>query len=102
MPESSSERTVVVVNTQGFHARPAHLFVKMAMTFQSKIQIQKGNHVIDGKSILDLLTLGAGNGTQLQLKATGEDAAAALEALAQLVEGGFGEAHDNGQEAAAN
>jgi phosphocarrier protein HPr len=97
MPESSAERTVVVVNTQGFHARPAHLFVKLAMTFKSKIQIQKGNHIIDGKSILDLLTLGAGNGTQLKLKATGQDAEAALDALAQLVEGGFGEIHDNGQ-----
>jgi phosphotransferase system HPr (HPr) family protein len=102
MPESSAERTVVVVNTQGFHARPAHLFVKLAMSFQSKIQIQKGNHIIDGKSILDLLTLGAGNGTQLKLKATGPDAEAALAALAQLVEGGFGEVHDNWQEPAVS
>jgi phosphocarrier protein HPr len=101
MPDLSAERTVVVVNTQGFHARPAHLFVKLAMTFNCKIQIQKGNQIIDGKSILDLLTLGAGNGTQLKLKATGQDASAALEALAQLVEGGFGEIHDNGQAPAA-
>ena len=101
MSEQSAERTVVVVNTQGFHARPAHLFVKMAMTFKSKVQIQKGNQVIDGKSILDLLTLGAGNGTQLKLKAVGPDAAELVEALAQLVEGGFGELHENGQEPAA-
>ncbi len=101
MPELSAERIVVVVNTQGFHARPAHLFVKMAMTFKSKVQIQKGNEVIDGKSILDLLTLGAGSGTQLKLKATGQDADAALEALAQLVESGFGENHENGGEPAA-
>lgn len=101
MSESSAERTVVVVNTQGFHARPAHLFVKLAMTFKCKIQIQKGNQTIDGKSILDLLTLGAGNGTQLKLKATGHDAGEALAALAQLVEGGFGEIHDNGQASAA-
>jgi phosphotransferase system HPr (HPr) family protein len=101
MSDLSAERTVVVVNTQGFHARPAHLFVKLAMTFPCKIQIQKGNQTIDGKSILDLLTLGAGNGTKLQLKATGQKAAEALEALAQLVEGGFGEIHDNGQAPAA-
>jgi phosphotransferase system HPr (HPr) family protein len=101
MPDSSAERTVVVVNTQGFHARPAHLFVKLAMSFKSKVQIQKGNQVIDGKSILDLLTLGAGNGTQLKLKATGPDAAELVDALAQLVEGGFGELHENGQEPAA-
>lgn len=101
MSEQSAERTVVVVNTQGFHARPAHLFVKMAMTFKSKVQIHKGNQVIDGKSILDLLTLGAGNGTHLKLKAIGPDAAELVEALAQLVEGGFGELHENGQEPAA-
>ena len=100
MPESSAERTVTVANTQGFHARPAHLFVKLAMTFKSKLQIQKGNQVIDGKSILDLLTLGAGNGTQLKLKATGPDALDAITALAELVEGGFGELPENGQEPA--
>lgn len=99
MPEPSAEKVVIVANTQGFHARPAHLFVKLAMTFKSKVQIQKGNQVIDGKSILDLLTLGAGNGTQLKLKATGPDAAESVAALAQLVEGGFGEL-EHGHEAA--
>lgn len=101
MSETSAERNVVVVNTQGFHARPAHLFVKLAMTFQSKVQIRKGNQTIDGKSILDLLTLGAGNGTNLTLRAQGGDADAAVAALAQLVESGFGELNENGQESAA-
>ena len=100
MPEPSAERTVIVANTQGFHARPAHLFVKLAMSFKSKVQIQKGNQIIDGKSILDLLTLGAGNGTQLKLQTTGPDAEECLAALAQLIEGGFGELHENGQEPA--
>ncbi|QDU30586.1 Phosphocarrier protein HPr [Anatilimnocola aggregata] len=102
MSETSAQRTVVVANTQGFHARPAHLFVKLAMSYKCKVQIRKGNQVIDGKSILDLLTLGAGNGTQLQLQATGADAEEAVEALAQLVEGGFGELNENGHEPAAN
>lgn len=84
-------REVVVVNRQGFHARPAHLFVKTAMQYQSQVRIIKGNQVIDGKSILDLLTLGAGNGTKLSLHATGPDAVSAVQALAELVEGGFGE-----------
>jgi len=100
MSETSAQRTVVVANTQGFHARPAHLFVKLAMTFKSKVQIRKGNQVIDGKSILDLLTLGAGNGTKLDLLASGADATEAVDALAQLVEGGFGEMSENGSEAA--
>jgi len=85
-------KPVTVVNPQGFHARPAHLFMKLAMTFQANVEILKGNETINGKSILDLLTLGAGNGTTLTLRASGPDAQAAVEALAQLIEGGFGEA----------
>ena len=84
-------RDVTVVNPQGFHARPADSFVKLARTFQSQVEIWKGNEVINGKSILDLLTLGAGNGTTLTLRASGESAEAAVEALAKLIEGGFGE-----------
>ena len=84
-------RPVIVINPQGFHARPAHLFVKMASSFQAQVQILKGNEVINGKSILDLLTLGAGNGTTLTLRASGDGADEAVEALAKLVEGGFGE-----------
>ena len=87
----SFSRPVKVVNPQGFHARPAHLVVKLAMTFQAQVEILKGNEQINGKSILDLLTLGAGNGTTLTLRANGPDANSALEALAKLVEGGFGE-----------
>jgi phosphocarrier protein HPr len=89
--EAIAIRSVIVVNPQGFHARPAHLFVKLAGSFQAQVEIAKGNEVINGKSILDLLTLGAGNGTTLTLRANGPDAEAAVEALARLVEGGFGE-----------
>ena len=79
------------MNPQGFHARPAHLFVKLASQFQAQIEILKGNEVINGKNILDLLTMGAGNGTTLTLRASGPDAENAVAALARLVEGGFGE-----------
>jgi phosphotransferase system HPr (HPr) family protein len=91
MSQVTAQRTVIVCNPQGFHARPAHLFVKLAMQFQAEVRIAKGNEVINGKSILDLLTLGAGSGTELRLEATGDDASAALEALAKLIEDGFGE-----------
>ena len=85
-------RSVTVVNPQGFHARPAHLFMKLAESFPCRVEILKGNETINGKSILDLLTLGAGNGTTLTLRANGPDAQEAVEALARLIEGGFGEA----------
>jgi len=84
-------RSVTVVNPQGFHARPAHLFMKLAESFPCRVEIIKGNETINGKSILDLLTLGAGNGTTLTLRASGEGAEAAVEALAKLIEAGFNE-----------
>ncbi len=90
MPDTVA-REIIVVNPQGFHARPAHLFMKLAGEFQAEVRILKGNNAINGKSILDLLTLGAGNGTKLTLQAIGNDAQAAVDALAQLVESGFGE-----------
>ena len=89
--DTTAIRSVTLVNPQGFHARPAHLFVKLAASFPCQIEILKGSEIINGKSILDLLTLGAGNGTTLTLRASGPNAEAAVEALAKLVEGGFGE-----------
>ncbi|MDX1946906.1 MAG: HPr family phosphocarrier protein [Pirellulaceae bacterium] len=91
MPDTTASRMVTLLNPQGFHARPAHMFMKLASQFQCQVQILKGNEVINGKSILDLLTLGAGNGTTLCLRAIGSDADAAVDALARLVESGFGE-----------
>ena len=82
---------MTVVNPQGFHARPAHLFVKLASQFQAHVEILKGNEVINGKSILDLLTLGAGNGTTLTLRADRPRRRGGGGALAKLIEGGFGE-----------
>lgn len=92
MSDQTVSRNVTLVNPQGFHARPAHMFMKLASQFRCNVQIVKGNEVINGKSILDLLTLGAGNGTTLCLRATGDDAETAVEALARLIESGFDEA----------
>jgi len=74
MPDTTASRTITLVNPQGFHARPAHRFMQLASGFQAEVQIIKGNETINGKSILDLLTLGAGNGTTLTLRASGERA----------------------------
>ena len=95
--ETIASRSVTVVNPQGFHARPAHLFVKLAGSFSCQVEIVKGNEVINGKSILDLLTLGAGNGTTLTLRASGPDCETAIEALAKLIEEGFGEMPSEGK-----
>ncbi len=91
MNDVKVSRTVVVNNPQGLHARPADLIVRLAKQYQAKIEIVKENNRVDGKSILDLLTLAAVQGTSLELEATGSDADAALEALAQLFASCFAE-----------
>ena len=96
MSQVTVQREVTITNAQGFHARPAHLFVQLASQFQSRVRIIRGNEIIDGKSILDLLTLGAGNGTKLSLEVVGDDAQAACDALCKLVEGGFEEGDGHG------
>ena len=83
------EKTVVINNPQGLHARPAELFAKLALQFDSTIEVIRDSHRVDAKSILHVLTLGAAQGTQLTLQADGSDAEAALEALARLVESDF-------------
>ena len=89
MSESMLSRTVTIQNEQGLHARPADLFVRTAMQFDAKVEVVKGSLRVDGKSILDVLTLGATQNTELTLEATGSDAEAVLDALAELVESKF-------------
>jgi phosphotransferase system HPr (HPr) family protein len=67
------------------HARPAGLFVKTAMRFRSRLTVGVNGRVADAKSILAVLALGATGGTLLRLGAEGEDAPAALDALAGCV-----------------
>ena len=84
-----AEKTVVISNPQGLHARPAELFARLALRFDSEIEVIRDSHRVDAKSILHVLTLGAAQGTELTLQADGDDAEAALEALARLVESDF-------------
>ena len=89
MNKSPLSRTVTVLNPQGLHARPADLLVRLASKYQSEILIGKDGELVDCKSILSLLTLGAGQGTELALTANGDDAAEALDSITRLFETGF-------------
>jgi len=91
MADAFVTRTVVVGNPQGLHARPAEVFVKTASQYQAKIEVVKEGHRVDGKSILNILTLAAVQGTQLCLEANGPDADAALDALSELFARNFDE-----------
>jgi phosphotransferase system HPr (HPr) family protein len=79
-------RQITVRGKNGMHARPADLFARQAARFQCKIEVVKQGVRVDAKSILDVLTLAAEQGTVLTLEAAGPDAQEALEALAKLVE----------------
>lgn len=76
--------------------RPAYLFVSTASKFESKIEVVKDDIRIDGKSVLDILTLGATQGTQVSVEATGADAQLAISALEELVVSGFPATVDSG------
>jgi phosphocarrier protein len=91
MADETVTRTVVVSNPQGLHARPAEVFVKTASQYQAKVEVIKEGYRVDGKSILNILTLAAVQGTQLSLEATGPDAQAALQALSDLFARSFDE-----------
>jgi phosphocarrier protein HPr len=80
------ESEFVVRNELGLHARPAGQFVALAARFESQISVARGDEWVDGRSILSLLSLAAGRGTTLRIRAEGADAAEAVEALGRLVE----------------
>lgn len=83
---TQQSKTVVIKNPQGLHARPASLFVNLAQRFHATIEVVKEENIVDGKSILSILTLAATMGTELTIRAEGEDAQSALDALVELID----------------
>ncbi len=84
-------RTVTVSNVRGLHARASAKFVATAQKFDASVHVRRSGELVDGSSIMDLLMLAAGPGVELRIEASGPDADAALDALADLVESKFGE-----------
>lgn len=82
---------VTLANPTGLHARPASLFVQTAARFQSAIEVRFGERTADAKRILQVLQLGAQHGATIEIRATGDDAHEAVEALEALVARQFGE-----------
>jgi phosphotransferase system HPr (HPr) family protein len=77
----SSELLINLPADVALHARPAGSFVKAAMGFKSRITVSFGDKEADAKSILSVLALGAEGGSQIRIRAEGEDAEAALQAI---------------------
>ena len=95
--EAVLEKTVVldqefiVANKSGIHARVAAQIVKVATQFVSDVWIAKGDNKVNGKSILDIMTLVCPRGSKVQVTVLGPDASEALNALAILFQTKFGE-----------
>jgi len=86
-----TSRSVTIRNQLGMHARAAARFVHTASGFASHVWVARGGKVMDGKSILGILLLAAGQGSLLTISAEGRDETAAVESLIALVDSGFGE-----------
>jgi phosphocarrier protein len=84
-------RSVRIVNPAGLHARPCHAFVTIANAFESDLRVTCDGLEVNGKSILELMTLAAPCESTLALKARGRDARELVDRLSALVEAGFGE-----------
>ncbi len=86
-----ASREVTVINKLGVHARPAALFVKIANKFASHITVEKDGEQVNGKSIMGLMMLAAGQGSKLIITAEGPDAEAAVRELESLFQRKFDE-----------
>lgn len=94
MTESSkASRSVTICNRKGLHARASAKFVKCAEEFEAEVRVLRDGQSVGGTSIMGLMMLAAGPGTNIVIEAQGEDAEQALAALVALVQDGFGEDH---------
>jgi phosphocarrier protein len=85
------EKELTVVNRLGLHARPAAMFVRIASRHRAEIWVAKEGEEVNGKSIMGLMMLAAGQGSKLRIRCDGPDADKAMEELEQLIKVGFNE-----------
>jgi len=85
------ERTVQIANKNGLHARPAAEIVKVSAKFQSEITLVKDGMEVNGKSIMGVMMLAAGLGSEVTIETQGEREQEALDAILALINDKFGE-----------
>jgi phosphocarrier protein len=84
-------RILEIVNKKGLHARASAKFVQTVERYQADVKVTRGNETVGGTSIMGLMMLAAGPGTSITVEASGDDAAAVIEAISTLVGDRFGE-----------
>ena len=90
-PEQKIEKELTIVNRLGLHARPAAMFVRIASRHLAEIWVSKEGEEVNGKSIMGLMMLAAGQGSTLRIRCDGPDADKAMEELEDLIKAGFNE-----------
>ncbi len=85
------EKEIPIVNRLGLHARPAAMFVRIASRHRSEVWVSKEGEEINGKSIMGLMMLAAGQGSKLRIRCEGPDAEKAMEELEELINARFNE-----------
>ena len=89
--DNAMVKEIVVTNKLGIHARPAAMFVKTANRFECDVFVEKDGERVNGKSIMGLMMLAAGQGSKLRVRAEGPDAAEAIRDIEQLIQSRFNE-----------
>ena len=87
---SELSRSFVVTKKEGLHMRPADAFVRAASRFDCHVDVASGGRVVNGKSVMGVLLLGACCGTEIVVHTRGDDAEACMDALAAVIEAEFG------------
>ncbi|MDE0903058.1 MAG: HPr family phosphocarrier protein [Planctomycetota bacterium] len=82
-----------VRNEAGLHARPCHALVSLALGFESSLRVSHGGREVNGKSILELMTLGVVCGGEMEFRAEGSDAEGLIASVSELLSSGFGEGY---------
>jgi phosphocarrier protein len=85
------EKEITIINRLGLHARPAAMFVRIASRYRSEIWVEKEGEQINGKSIMGLMMLAAGQGSKLLIRCEGADAEKAMEEIEELIQNKFNE-----------
>ena len=85
------EREITIINRLGLHARPAAMFVRIASRYRSEIWVEKEGEQINGKSIMGLMMLAAGQGSKLLIRCEGPDADRAMQEIEELINQRFNE-----------
>ena len=91
VPTGAVSKELLIINKRGLHARASAKFVQTVERFTSEVWVTRGSETVGGRSIMGLMMLAAGPGTSVIVSATGPEAQAAIDAIAELVASKFNE-----------